>query len=343
MPASPDHLQLSLMIRGFQVSRMLRLVGDLAIADGLSADGECSVSDLAAASSVHATPLLRVLRTLSSVGVFRVDATGRVSHTPMSLLLRRDAENSLHPAAVALGAPGSWAAWNELDAALIGDVPYQRAWNTSRFEYLRDHPVEGRDFDRLMAQDPGNRHEAVATTYDFSGAASIVDIGGGSGALLHKILARNPDARGIVFDRADVVAAIAPDLLEAGRFAAVSGDFFEGVPAGADLYLLVRVLHDWPDDDCIRILRICRSAMRADSRLLVVEQILEPDPAKGRPLDYLGDMQMMAMFGSARERTRAEFDALLEGAGFASTRVISTVSSASIVEAEPRATTAFGA
>lgn len=83
--------------------------------------------------------------------------------------------------------------------------------------------------------------------------------------------------------------------------------------------------------------------MRADSRLLVVEQILEPDPAKGRPLDYLGDMQMMAMFGSARERTRAEFDALLEGAGFASTRVISTVSSASIVEAEPRATTAFGA
>lgn len=184
-----------------------------------------------------------------------------------------------------------------------------------------------------MGQDPGNRHEAVAAAYDFSALASIVDVGGGNGALLRCIVQRHAGPRGIVFDREDVVAAIAPELMEDGRIASVGGDFFAQVPAGADVYLLVRVLHDWPDEDCQRILHCCRQAMRADSRLLVVEQILEPDPARGEPLNYLGDMHMMAMFGSARERTREEFAELLRAGGFEMTRVAPTVSSASIIEA----------
>lgn len=332
MKTPSDHERLNLMIRGFQVSRMLRLVADLATADRLPPDGKLGVDALAATSGVQARPLLRVLRALSSLGVFSLDAEGFVAHTPLSLLLRADAPTSLRPAARALGAPGSWAAWNELDAALHGGVPHRKAWDTGRFEYLRDHPKEGRDFDAWMGQGPGRRHEAVATAFDFSKVASIVDIGGGNGALLRQIVQQHPRSQGIVFDREEVVAAIAPQDLGGGRLTAVGGDFFAQVPAGADLYLLVRVLHDWPDDDCLRILRTCRQAMRGDSRLLIVEQILEPDPAKGDPMDYLSDMQMMAMFGSARERTRQEFVDILNDAGFELTGVIQTAAPVSILE-----------
>ena len=279
-------------------------------------------------------PLLRVLRALSSLGVFNLDASGLVAHTRF----RCCCAPMLMPAC----APPRWCwrarlvdAWNELDAALHGGVPHQKAWDQGRFEYLRDNPVEGRNFDAWMGQGPGNRHEAVAAAYDFSTATSIVDIGGGNGALLRRITQRHAGPHGTVFDRDDVVAAIKPDGLEGGRITAVGGDFFVQVPAGADLYLLVRVLHDWPDEDCLHILRTCRKAMRADSRLLVVEQLLEPDPARGQPMDYLSDMQMMAMFGSARERTRDEFAALLHSAGFEWTGVTATASPAAIIEARP--------
>ena len=100
--------------------------------------------------------------------------------------------------------------------------------------------------------------------------------------------------------------------------------------------MLIRVLHDWSDEDCVRILRTCRAAMGAHARLLVGDQILDPDPARGRATTYLVDIQMMAMFGRARERTEAEFGELLEQSGFRLRRVIPTNSPVSLIEAIPR-------
>ena len=114
------------------------------------------------------------------------------------------------------------------------------------------------------------------------------------------------------------------------------GSFLEEVPAGADTYLLIRVLQNSADEDVLRILRLCRAAMNPDGRLLIVEQILPPDPSQGRPADYLIDMHMMAMFGTAQERTAAEFRALLTPAGFNLLRTIPTASLVSILEAAPR-------
>jgi hypothetical protein len=102
--------------------------------------------------------------------------------------------------------------------------------------------------------------------------------------MLRQILTRFPEARGLVFDRADVIRAIQPDDLMGGRIAAVKGSFFEGVPAKADLYALVRVLHDWRDEDCVTILRACHAAMKPEALLLIGEQILDPDPANGQPV-----------------------------------------------------------
>ena len=334
--ANDPRAALDLQIRGFQVSRMIRLVADLGIADRVPAEGSLDVGELATACAVLPGPLLRVLRALAAFGIFRVTAEGSVAHSPRSLLLRADAPDSLYQAARFWTARGSWTAWGELDAALSGAIPHEAAWNTGRFQYLREHPDEARLFDAYMARFPDNRHAAIAAGYDFSGAALITDVGGGNGELLRQILRRFPTPRGLVFDREDVVAAIPAAARLDGRIDLQGGSFFDRVPAGADLYLLVRVLHDWSDEDCLRILRACRTAMSDKARLLIGEQMLEPDPAQGRPTEYLVDMQMMAMFGSARERTEAEFEELFAASGLRRLALIRIQSPVSIIEVAVR-------
>lgn len=325
--------ELDLLIRSFQVSRMLRLVADLGIADKVGRDAVVSSHELAKRCGIHREPLVRVLRALASFRIFHISTEGLVSHTPYSLLLRTDTPNSLHHAARFWAGPGAWRAWGEFDAAMTGRSPHDVAWGISRFDYLRQHPDEARAFDAMMANFP--RHAAVAEAYDFSKARLIADIGGGNGAALRHILPRFPNASGLVFDREDVVAALTQDDLMGGRISAQGGSFFDNVPRGADIYLLNRVLHDWNDDDCVRILRACHGAMEANSTLLVCEQILEPDPLVGEPTDYLVDMQMMAMFGQARERDTTEFERLFDQSGFALTSIVGTRSLVSIIEARP--------
>ena len=333
--STSDRLALDLLIRGFQISRMLRLVADIRLADKIPRDDTARITDVALACGVHPGPLLRVLRALASFRIFRIGADGSVAHSPRSALLRTDEPNSLHYGAKFWTAPGSWGAWGALDAALTGGVPHQFAWQTDRFQYLREHAEEARDFDAFMSHFPDNRHPAVAMSYDFSAFKLITDVGGGNGEALRQILARFPQPRGLVFDRHDVVASIAPEARAEGRIDVIGGSFFDFVPEGADAYLLVRVLHDWSDDDCIRILRNCRDAMTDGARMLVVEHILEPDPAVGQPSAYLIDIQMMAMFESARERTTSELNELLRTAGFAPARVLATPSAVSILETSP--------
>ena len=314
---------------------MLRLVADLEIADKIAPDGGVPLTDLAAACSVLPEPLLRVLRALAAFHIFEISADGRVAHTPRSRLLRRDTPNSLYYAARFWTGPGSWTAWGMLDVAMTGGIPHETAWNMTRFDYLRSHPDEVRVFDAMMAHFPDNRHAAIAAAYDFSASRLIADIGGGNGAALRHILSRFPAPRGLLFDRADVIARLATDDLMHGRITAQGGSFFDSVPAGADVYLLVRVLHDWKDEDCRRILEACRRAMEAHAVLLLGEEILQPEPARGRATSYLTDMQMMAMFGHARARTEVEFRNLLGLSGFSLRRVVPTSSAVSIIEAVP--------
>ena len=327
-----DRAALDRLIRGFQISRMIRLAADLTLADRIAPDETRRVADLATGCKVNATPLLRILRALASFGIFRVTGSDEISHSPLSLFLRTDTPGSLHYGARFWTPPGSWQAWGELDTALTDGIPHQAAWNMGRFDYLRRNPDEARIFDEFMAHFPDDRHQAVADAYDFSGARLIIDIGGGNGEALRRILGRFPEARGLVFDRHDVVAAIPEALRMAGRIATEGGSFLDRVPRGADICLLMRVLHDFSDADCRRILKNCRAAMERDARLLICEQILEPDPARGDPILYLIDTQMMAMFGTARERSEAEFKDLLAESGFAFRRLIPTASQVSIVE-----------
>ncbi len=124
-----------------------------------------------------------------------------LSGTPRARPLRADVPRSLHHAARFWAAPGSWAAWGHLDAAMTGGVPHVDAWGMEWFDYLHAHPNEARGFDAMMANFTDNRHEAIAAAYDFSGIDLIADVGGGNGETLRNILTRFPGTRGLVFDR----------------------------------------------------------------------------------------------------------------------------------------------
>ena len=327
-----DRVALDRLIRGFQISRMIRVVADLTLADRIGSNESRAVADLAAECNVSAAPLLRILRALASFRIFRVTASGEVSHSPSSLFLRSDTPGSLHFGARFWTAPGSWEAWGRLDVALADGIPHEAAWNVGRFDYLRQHPEEARIFDDFMAHFPDDRHQAVADAYDFSDADLIVDVGGGTGEALRRILGRFPTLLGIVFDRDDVTATIPDTARMGGRITVKGGDVFDHVPEGGDVYVLMRVLHDHSDGDCRRILQNCRAAMKRGARLVICEQILEPDPSRGNPMLYLVDTQMMAMFGAAHERTEAAFRDLLAESGFLFRRCIPTASQIFILE-----------
>ena len=187
----------------------------------------------------------------------------------------------------------------------------------------------------------GRSHQEAAAfvdAHDFTQYGQLVDVGGGRGVLLAAILTSAPALRGILFDLDASLPAARSYLREAGvddRVECVGGDFFEEAPAGGDAYLMSRVLHEWDDDDATRILTTCRQAMRADSRLLIVDAVL-PERARDRPDAVHMDI-LMLMFLGARERTEQEVRRLLEQCGFTLDRVVLTRSPAGlgVLEASP--------
>ena len=177
---------------------------------------------------------------------------------------------------------------------------------------------------------------AVPAAYDFSGCGTIVDVGGGNGSLLASVLAANPSARGILFDLPHVLDQARRQLAAAGvaeRCELVGGDFFAGVPAGGDAYLLRWVLHDFDDERAARILQSCRAAMPPEGRLLVIEQVIADGGKPGEWMTKFLDLQMLILLGG-QERTEAEFRELFAAAGFRLRRVIATRSPSSILEGE---------
>jgi hypothetical protein len=175
---------------------------------------------------------------------------------------------------------------------------------------------------------------------DVAGVKTVVDVGGGKGGTLAALLGAVPTLRGVLADRPEVVAAAGPVLEAAGvadRCDVVPSDFFVEVPAGGDAYVLGQILHDWPEEDCRRILRTIRAAMAPDARLWVVEEVLAPDGQPPGPAQVpitLLDLAMLICFGS-QERTGEEYAALLESCGFTDVVVREGGVGWSVIEAVP--------
>jgi SAM-dependent methyltransferase len=222
-----------------------------------------------------------------------------------------------------------------------GATAFEHVHGERFFDYLAEHPDQEATFQGSMAGRSEQEADDVVAAYDFTGLRRLIDVGGGRGILLARILRATPDLHGVLFDRPAAIPAAQRHLDElsvSNRAECVGGDFFESLPAGADAYLLSRVLHDWNDADAGRILGSCRQAMRPDSRMLIVEAIL-PERAKDRPATIRMDLHMLLLFRSARERTEAEFRALLDESGFRLRRVVMTASPAGlgVIEATPLA------
>jgi hypothetical protein len=329
----PHHTQLIEMGRSYIISRAVYAAAKMGLADQLGT-GPKSAEELAGVMRVHAPSLHRLMRYLASLGVLTEQPEQRFALTDLGQALKTGAPGSARMAVIFSGNSASQAGWDNLIYSVeTGKPGFEKAHHLAFFDYLAQHPEESSLFGEMMVGLHSQEPPAVAAAYDFSIFRTIVDVGGATGNMLAAVLARHAGPRGILFDKQHVVKD-APALLDAKgvreRVTIEPGDFFAGVPPGADAYLLSHVIHDWSEDQCLTILGHIRKAMNPAGRLLIIEMVLPPGdtPHPGKMLDLV----MLVQLGG-QERTETEYASLLSRAGFRLTRVVSTSSAASVVEA----------
>ena len=336
VPAPSPSQKVRGMIDGHMASMLVSVAAKLRIADHLR-EGPQSIATLAAATKTHQDSLYRLLRALTEVGVFSEEPAGTFRLNAAGEVLRSDVPGSLRVAAEVAGEPWMRGAWGGLLHSIqTGETSFDHLYGKGTFDFFAEpeHREEAALFDSNQAAGTQAGAKAVAEAYDFSTAASVVDVGGGFGALLTAIMQRNPGPKGVLFDLPHVVreAKARFDPALAPRVEFVPGDFFKAVPGGHDVYLMKYILHDWSDERSRAILASTRAAMRGRGKLLVVEVIVSPP---NQPGGKVGDVMMLVRTGG-RNRTEPEYRTLLASGGFDVTRVIRSTGDLSIIEATPR-------
>jgi O-methyltransferase domain len=336
--AIPPFLELYQLTTGAWLTQAISTAARLGVADAIAA-GASTTAEIAQEVGAHPPTLYRLLRALSDYDVFAERPGERFALTPMGQSLRSDGPHSLRRWAIWTGARFYRDAWSDLEQAVrTGEPSFARVHGADLFHYLEAHPGDAATFDGAMQDIAGNFLAGILAVYDFSGYSTVVDVGGGTGALLSAILHAAPATRGVLLDTPPVLAAAEPVLQSAGiadRCQSVPGDFFQQVPPGADLYILSNIIHDWDDDSASRILDICRAAMRPDSRLLIIELVLPDDarPSMGKLLD----LEMLSVTPNGRQRTETQYTQLVARARLQVTRCVPALpgAAASYVEAAP--------
>jgi O-methyltransferase domain len=300
-------------------------------------NGPMPVTRLGRLAGLHPLSLERSLRLLAGFGVFVEVEPGVFANNDASALLR-DHPGGLRNWTLYATSRFIWDAWGAADHAMqTGDSAFVRAHGVSLWEYLRAHPDDDAVFNAMFAELWMGAHEAIAAAYDWSGAETVVDVGGGNGSLLATILEPNVHLRGIVVDQASVIPQAEAHLASRGvreRCELLAGDFFDRIPATGDVWLLSQILHDWDDRRSGLILENCRASMRSQDQLLVVEAVTVP--CEPNRLVGLADVNMLTLFGEARQRTEAEYRDLFRLHGLELVGVVPTESAFSLVEARPR-------
>lgn len=331
----PPHVAALELIGGMWAFRVAYVLTELGVFDALN-NGAKSVQELSICCGVTADRLRRLLRAGTEVGVVRERPVDRFENTPLAQALCREGRLSVADYVLFQGRQG-WPHWEDLERAVReGQTATEIQHGMKPFDYLDSHPDAAAAFDQGMAALSRVMADAVIGARDFGQACCVVDVGGGQGELLARVLDCAPKAQGILFDLPRVVARAEAFLKTAGvgdRCRCVAGSFFDegAIPAG-DLYLMHGVLHDWDDASATILLRRVRAAMAAKARLLVCEMPL-PEPERPH-FAHLVDLEMMLQSGG-QERTRGEYAALLEAAGFDVVRVLPTAALGVVFEAAP--------
>jgi hypothetical protein len=321
------------LIAGMWAAKATAVAANLGIPDQL-AHGPKTAEEVAIAIRADASAVYRLMRAVASVGVLTVEPEHRFALTPLGAVLRSNVPGSMRSFLIAEMAPGHWLPWGNLeDAVRTGRPSAPKALGMDTWEYYKKNHDEGFHFAEGMSGMSHMTLQAVFTSYSFVGARKVVDVGGSHGSFVAAVLQREKAACGVLFDRPEVVEGAGATLDEAGvneRVKRVGGSFFESVPAGGDVYLLKHILHDWNDDECVKILRNIREAMALDGRVVVVEMLIT-DKGPPSPAPLL-DLNMLVML-TGKERTTEEFAALFAQAGLKFHAVTPTQSPVAVIEA----------
>ncbi|MBP1818945.1 hydroxyneurosporene methyltransferase [Mycobacterium sp. OAE908] len=328
----PAQVAMTELIIGASVAQAMSVAAELRIADAL-ADGPLGLDELAQRVGADPDALGRLLRLLISRGVFR-HRDGRYELTALARTLRWDAPHSMAAFARFEGSLQHREHWSHcIDAVRTGEAVVPKLRGMEAFDWIETDSEISDVFNAAMTNISELAAEAVTGAYDFAGYRTIVDVAGGHGRLLAGILLATPTATGVLFDLPHVAAGAGPLLRKHGvaeRVRIAEGSFFDGVPHGGDLYVLKNIIHDWPDDKARQILKTLRAATDTGTTVALIECVIPPHDR-----DFLAktmDLEML-IYNAGRERTAAQYQNLLQQAGFRMTRVVPTASPLSIVEA----------
>jgi SAM-dependent methyltransferase len=315
-------------------ARAIQVAAELDLA-GLIAAGVTSNRGLAEAAGADPGSLRRLMRYLIALDLFEESKSG-YSLKAMGELLRGDIEGSFRSAARLSG--DLYPVWGELEHTIrTGKAGYDKYFGKSLFDHLAADPERAAAFDTAIATITWPETAAILDAYDFSDIDTVIDVGGGNGSLLIEMLRRYPSMQGVLFDLPHVAERAARDIEEAGlgeRCRTVGGNFFEAIPEGADAIVLRHVIHNWRDEDAVRILTNCERALAPGGRVLVVEMLVaEDDEPSLAPRSYVSlmDLTMMVLYEGV-ERTESEFSALLEAAGLTLAGITPTTSASCVIE-----------
>jgi hypothetical protein len=310
----------------------VRVACDLGIADHLSA-GPLHVDELAERTGTDASSLRRLLRALTSRGIFAEQGDGVFMRSAIADFMGGDHPLSLRDG-YSLIAP-DLAAWAHVDYSIrCGRSAFHHVHGQPYYEMLAQDRCFREAFNRSVEAQNRIMLRPLLAAYDWSKCGTIVDLAGGTGVFLAGLLAHYPRLRGVLVDLPHVVPSAAPILKAAGvadRCTIVAGDLFDSVPAGRDTYLLKTVLHDWPDTQAKRILTAVVDAMRPDSRILVLEAVLPEGDSFH--IGKLLDMNSLVLVAGP-DRSESRLLELMSAAGLRQTRVIHTAT-LMLIEATP--------
>jgi hypothetical protein len=330
----PPAVTLMQMFLAPLLQRSICVVARLKIADML-ASGSKPVSALAKQTQTNEDALYRVLRLLATAGIFSEKENQEFSLTPLASLLRSDLPDSLYHYAIMMGEDWLWEDWGQLMYCVkTGSTAQEKVHGMDSFQFFAKNKEAGIVFNNAMTNLSQSDVTSIVASYDFSAFHKLVDIAGGHGLALAKVLKANPKLHAVLYELPYVIEGAKEFLEKQGLINQVellSGDFFESVPAGADAYMMKHIIHDWNDERCIQLLRNIGSAMDKNGKVLIIEMVVPginiPGPAK------MLDLQMLVMEGG-KERTKEQFETLLNSAGFSLTNIIPTGSPFSIIEGQ---------
>lgn len=319
--------------QGFWISKAIGVACDFGIADYLLS-GSKSIEEIAREVNADEKALYRLLRALSSEGIFKEEQGKVFSNTPLSKALA-DTPGSMKNMIRHQLNQTNWEIIGQLGYSIkTGNCSSKEILGTDIFTHLKKNPEKNEMYNLAMSETSALASAAFLAAYSFNKSGVIVDIGGGEGYLLAAILQKHPHLKGVLFDLPHVVINADYTFQKTGlleRLSIVGGSFFETIPVNGDIYIMKNILHAFDDLTAIAILRNINNQIQIGTKLLLMEAVIEKNnrPAYGK----LFDLQMLIGTDGGKERTLEEFETILKTSGYNLNKVIPTVSPFSIVEA----------